>query len=255
VLLAELLAQELEARGVRVGRRDELGGQLPHDSLLAGELDAYPEYTGTSYTAILKRPPVTDPRRVFDEVRREYDGRFRLAVSEPLGFSNDFAVLVRGSEARRLGLRTISEAAPHMARWRAGFGQDFMSRADGYTGFVRAYGLNFAERPREMDLSLSYRALAAGEVDLIAGNSTDGLIPALDLFQLEDDRRYFPPYEAVYVLRRAALERAPALGEALRALAGALTTEEMRKLNYEVDGNKRPPAEVVSAWRSLRSQK
>jgi osmoprotectant transport system permease protein len=255
VLLAELLAQELEARGVRVGRRYELGGQLPHDSLLAGELDAYPEYTGTSYTAILKRPPVTDPRRVFDEVRREYDGRFRLAVSEPLGFSNDFAVLVRGSEARRLGLRTISEAAPHMARWRAGFGQDFMSRADGYTGFVRAYGLNFAERPREMDLSLSYRALAAGEVDLIAGNSTDGLIPALDLFQLEDDRRYFPPYEAVYVLRRAALERAPALGEALRALAGALTTEEMRKLNYEVDGNKRPPAEVVSAWRSLRSQK
>jgi len=254
VILAELLAQELEARGLRVGRSYELGGQLTHDSLAAGRIDAYPEYTGTSYTAILKHPPDTDPRAVFERVRREYAERFRIAVSDPLGFGNDFAILVRGDDARRLGLKTVSDAAPHAAGWRAGFGQDFMSRADGYAGFVAAYGLKFAGRPREMDLSLSYRALAAGEVDLIAGNSTDGLISTLGLFQLEDDRRYFPPYEAVYLFRAEMLDASPEAREALGALAGALTTEEMRRLNYEVDGEKRPAAEVVRRWRAARGR-
>ncbi|HZI19703.1 MAG TPA: ABC transporter permease/substrate-binding protein [Pyrinomonadaceae bacterium] len=254
VILAELLAQELEARGLKVGRAYELGGQLAHDSLAAGRVDAYPEYTGTSYTAILKHPPVTDPRRVFEQVRREYAERFRLEVSDPLGFSNDFAILVRGDEARRLGLKTVSDAAPHAALWRAGFGQDFMSREDGYAGFVRAYDLKFAARPREMDLSLSYRALAAGEVDIIAGNSTDGLIAALGLVQLEDDRRYFPPYEAVYVLRADALERHPAARDALRSLAGSLTTEEMRRLNHEADADKRTPADIVRRWRAARAR-
>jgi glycine betaine/choline ABC-type transport system substrate-binding protein len=252
IILAELLAQELEARGLRVERSYELGGQLTHDSLVAGRIDAYPEYTGTSYTAILKHEPVTDPRAVFERVRREYAERFGLVVSEPLGFSNDFAILVRRDDARRLNLRTISDAAPHAAGWRAGFGQDFMSRADGYAGFVRAYDLRFTARPREMDLSLSYRALAAGEVDLIAGNSTDGLIATLGLVQLADDRRYFPPYEAVFVLRADALDRHPAAREALRSLAGSLSTEEMRRLNHEVDGDKRPAAEVVRRWRAAR---
>ncbi|HEV3470979.1 MAG TPA: glycine betaine ABC transporter substrate-binding protein [Pyrinomonadaceae bacterium] len=252
VILAELLAQELEARGLKVERRFELGGNLPHDSLLAGQLDAYPEYTGTSFTAILKHPPVTDPRAVYDQVRREYAERFDLEVSPPLGFSNDFAILVRRHEAGRLNLRTISDAVRHARGWRAGFGQDFMSRQDGYEGFTRAYGLQFAARPREMDLSLSYRALADGEVDIIAGNSTDGMIATLGLVQLEDDRRYFPPYEAVFVSRRDTLARLPALGDALRRLAGSLTTEEMRRLNYEVDGSKRPAAEVVRDWRQKK---
>jgi osmoprotectant transport system permease protein len=252
VILAELLAQELEARGLRIERSYELGGQLPHDSLLAGKIDAYPEYTGTAYTAILKHQPITDPRAVYEEVRREYAGRFNFEVGPPLGFSNDFAILVRGDEARRLGLKTVSDAVSHARGWRAGFGQDFMSRADGYEGFTRAYGIRFGTRPREMDLSLSYRALASGEVDVIAGNSTDGLISTLGLFQLEDDRRYFPPYEAVYVLRRETLERYPQAAEALRALAGSLTTDSMRRLNYEVDGNRRPAAEVVREWRERR---
>jgi osmoprotectant transport system permease protein len=254
IILAELLAQELEARGLRIERSYELGGQLTHDSLIAGRIDAYPEYTGTSFTAILKHQPVTDPRAVFEQVRREYDERFGLVVSEPLGFSNDFAILVRGEDARRLKLQTISDAAPHAPRWRAGFGQDFMSRPDGYPGFVRAYDLRFTARPREMDLSLSYRALAAGEVDLIAGNSTDGLIATLGLVQLADDRRYFPPYEAVFVLRADTLNRHPVVREALSSLAGSLSTEEMRRLNYEVDGNKRPATEVVRHWRTARTR-
>lgn len=247
-ILAEIISQLLEERGVVVERNFELGGNLPHDALLAGKIDLYPEYTGTSYTAILKHSPITDPRAVYDQVKKEYAEKFNLTVSEPLGFENTFAILVRGAEARRLKLKTISDAASYAPKWRAGFGQDFMSRADGYPGFAKAYGLKFADAPREMDLSLTYIALASGKVDLIAGNSTEGRIAALDLFQLEDDRHYFPPYEAVYLLRPDSLTRVPALNEVLSKLAHGISTEEMRQLNYEVDANKRGQAEVVREW-------
>lgn len=247
-ILGEIVAQMLEARGVAVERNFELGGNLPHDALLAGRIDLYPEYTGTSYTAILKHAPITDPRAVYEQVKKEYAEKFNVLVSEPLGFDNTFAVLVRGAEARRLNLKTISEAAPHARAWRAGFGQDFMSRADGYPGFARVYGLKFAEQPREMDLSLTYIALAARQVDLIAGNSTEGRIAAMDLVQLEDDRHYFPPYEAVYLVRSDSRARVEALREVLGKLAGAISTDEMRQLNYEVDANKRGQAEVVREW-------
>jgi osmoprotectant transport system permease protein len=246
-LLAEIVAQMLEARGVTVERNFELGGNLPHDALLAGKIDLYPEYTGTSYTAILKHAPITDPRAVYDQVKTEYAEKFNLVVSDPLGFDNTFAILVRGSESRRLKLKTISDAVPYAPNWRAGFGQDFMSRADGYPGFAKAYGLKFAE-VREMDLSLTYIALASGKVDLIAGNSTEGRIAALDLFQLEDDRHYFPPYEAVYLVRKDSLERAAPLNEVLAKLAHSISTDEMRQLNYEVDANKRGQADVVREW-------
>jgi osmoprotectant transport system permease protein len=246
-LLAEIVAQMLEARGVSVDRRFELGGNLPHEALVAGTLDLYPEYTGTSFTAILQHAPITDPRVVYEQVKQEYADRFKVEVSQPLGFENTFAILVRGEDARRLSLKTISDAAPQTPRWRAGFGQDFMSRADGYPGFSKAYGLKFAE-VREMDLSLTYIALSSFQVDLIAGNSTEGRIPTLDLVQLADDRHYFPPYEAVYLVRQDSLTRVPALREVLAKLANAISTDEMRRLNYEIDGRKRDPKEVVNEW-------
>jgi len=246
-LLAEILAQMLEARGVAVERRTELGGNLPHEALISGTLDLYPEYTGTSYTAILHHAPITDPRAVYEQVKREYADKFKVEVSLPLGFENTFAILVRGNDARQLNLKTISNAAPHMPKWRAGFGQDFKTRADGYPGFSKAYNINFAE-VREMDLSLTYIALSSRQVDLIAGNSTDGRIAQLDLVQLTDDRRYFPPYEAVYLIRQDTLARTPQLRDALARLANAISTDEMRQLNYEIDGNKRDPKEVVRAW-------
>ena len=246
-LLAEIVAQMLEARGVSVERRFELGGNLPHDALLSSTLDLYPEYTGTSFTAILHHAPIGDPRAVYDQVKREYAEKFKVEVSPPLGFENTFAILVRGADARRLNLKTISDAAQHAPSWSAGFGQDFMSRADGYPGFSKAYGLRFRE-VREMDLSLTYIALSSDQVDLIAGNSTEGRITTLDLVQLEDDRRYFPPYEAVYMVRQDSLERVPALKEVLSKLDHAIATDEMRRLNYEIDGNKRDPKEVVREW-------
>lgn len=248
VLLAEIVAQMLEARGVEVERQFELAGNLTHTSLVAGRIDCYPEYTGTAYTAILQHPPTTDPRAVYDQVKREYEEKFNVETSAPLGFENTFAILMRGADARRLQVKTISDVAPYAPRLRAGFGQDFMSRADGYPGFVRAYNLKFAEKPREMDLSLTYIALASNQVDLIAGNSTEGRIATLDLFQLEDDRHYFPPYEAIVFSRRDALARVPVLAAVLARLSATISTEEMRKLNYQVDGEKRDRRQVVSDW-------
>lgn len=245
IILAEILAQTLEKNGITAVRKFELGGNLAHEGLLSGQIDVYPEYTGTAFTAILKRKPITDAQAVYDETKSEYAGKFNLAVSPPLGFSNDFAILVRGDVARKNNLKTISDAVPFAKEWQAGFGQDFMSRADGYAGFAKAYSFNFAKQPKEMDLSLTYNALASRSLDIIAGNSTDGLIAALDLVQLDDDKSYFPPYQAVFIARHGTTAM---LNATLEKLKNAITTAEMRHLNYEVDGKKRKPKEVAAEW-------
>ncbi|MGB7952033.1 MAG: glycine betaine ABC transporter substrate-binding protein [Candidatus Binatia bacterium] len=248
IILGELLAQAIESKtGLQVERRFDLGGSLAHEALIAGEIDTYVEYTGTALLAILKGQPSVDPREVYRRVQSEYAKRFDVQWLEPLGFSNTFAILVRGDDARRLSLQTVSDAARVSAQWRAGFGQDFMSRQDGYPGFAKTYGLNF-EEIREMDLSLTYRALAENQVDLIAGNSTDGLIRRFNLVQLEDDRHYFPPYDAVPVIRQATLAKHPELRNVFRELGGILTVDEMRELNYSVDGEKRAVKDVVRAF-------
>jgi osmoprotectant transport system permease protein len=245
VILGEILAQVIEAKsGMEVVRRFDLGGNLAHDAMIAGEIDVYVEYTGTALLAILKEKPMADPQQVYQKVKDDYAKRFQLEWTEPLGFNNTFAILVRAEDAEKLGLKSVSDASKVSPQWRAGFGQDFMSRADGYPGVARAYGLRFKEI-REMDLSLTYRALAEKQVDLIAGNSTDGLISRYGLVQLEDDRHYFPPYDAVPVARQAILQKYPELRALLKQLGGTLTVDEMRKLNYAVDGEKRQPRDVA----------
>ena len=258
VLLSEIVAQMLEARNIEVDRRFDLAGNLGHSALIAGQIDLYPEYTGTAFAAILHHQPISDPKAVYDQVKREYAEQFNLKVSPPLGFENTFAILVRGEDARRLNLKTISQAVRYAPQWHAGFGQDFVSRADGYPGFSRAYGLHFAGPPSEMALDLTYTALASHKVDLIAGNSTDGRIAALDLVQLEDDKHYFPPYEAVFMIRRDVKDVASSsrdddrsispLVSVMSRLGGAISTDEMRKLNYEVDGAKRDKKVVIHEW-------
>jgi osmoprotectant transport system permease protein len=246
VILSEVVAQLLESRaGVEVERKFELAGDLAHRGMLTGEVDGYVEYTGTAFTAILKHEPLTDPRAVYNQTKQEYADKFNIEWLAPLGFQNTFAVLVRGEEARRLNLKTISDASRYAPEWRAGFGQDFMSRQDGYPGFARVYGLKFLRQPLEMDLSLTYRALAAKQVDLIAGNSTDGLIDKLDLLQLEDDKRYFPPYEAAALFRKETLQRYPQIVEAMKLLEGKWSDAEMRRLNYAVDAEHRSPKDVA----------
>jgi osmoprotectant transport system substrate-binding protein len=246
-LLGEILAQHIEARThQRVTRRFYLAGTyICQQSLLADRIDMYVEYTGTALTAVLRDPLATDSSAVFARVQSEYKQRFGLDVLPSLGFNNTFAIVVRGEDARRLNLKTISDAAPHARDWRPGFGFEFMERPDGYQGLARAYGLAFAERPRILDLGLLYRALLEKQVDIVAGNSTDGLLSARDLVQLEDDKHYFPPYDAVPIARPETLARYPEARAALLDLAGKINDEEMRKMNYQVDGEHRDAADVA----------
>jgi glycine betaine/choline ABC-type transport system substrate-binding protein len=248
VLLGEIAAQGLEARGVRVDRRLNLGGTFVcHQALVAGELDLYPEYTGTAFTAILKRRPVSDPQALREAVEAEYRKQWNLVWSPPLGFENTFALVMRGEDARRLGIRKISDLAAHASSIRPGFGYEFLEREDGYPGLVKTYGLAFAERPAQMDLGLLYPALESKKVDLVAGNSTDGLIDAIGGVVLEDDRRYFPPYEAAFILRGEAWNR-PVVRAFFESLAGVLDAQTMRKLNAAADKDKRRPEDIAKEF-------
>jgi osmoprotectant transport system permease protein len=248
IILGEIVAQQLEHAGLTVERRLNLGGTFICDrALRSGDIDVYVEYTGTADTAVFKQTVETDRQRVLDRVRRRYaDGG--LTLLEPLGFENTFAILVRGDDARRLRLRTIEDAATAAPGWRAGFGYEFLQRADGYPGLSEKYGLRFAAAPRAMDLSLIYRALAERQVDLIAGDATSGLVAAYDLVMLDDNRRYFPPYDAVPVARAAALLNHPAMRQALAGLAGRISIDEMRRLNQAVDAARQDPADVAGAF-------
>src|SRR5581483_6576677 len=247
MLLGEIMAPQIENKThLPVVRKFYLAGTyICQQAILGGRIDMYPEYTGTALTAILKQPPEKDPKRVFDSVKSQYATRFHLDVGSPFGFNDTFDIEIRGEDARRLNLKTISQAAAYTPQWRAGFGYEFMERPDGYKGLAATYGLRFKEQPRIMDLGLLARALKETQIDLAAGNTTDGLIPALDLFVLEDDRHYFPPYEAVPIISQEAIHRHPEIGAALQQLAGKISDDDMRRLNYAVDGQRQDAQQVV----------
>ena len=254
LILGELFAQIIEARThLPVERRFYLAGTfICHQAILAGRIDIYPEYTGTALTAVLKQQPSGDKQEVYRRVKQSYESQFGLSVGPPLGFDDTFAMVIRGEDARQLHLKTLSEAAVFTPKWRAGFGYEFMERPDGYKGLVASYGLRFAEAPRIMDLGLITRALKERQVDIIAGNNTDGLIPALDFVVLEDDHHYFPPYEAVAILRGEMLKNHPEVGTALSELSGAISDEDMRRMNYAVDGQHRDVTAVVREFLKQR---
>jgi osmoprotectant transport system substrate-binding protein len=254
LILGELFAQIIEARThLPVERRFYLAGTfICHQAILAGRIDIYPEYTGTALTAVLKQQPSSDKQEVYRRVKQGYESKFGLSMGPPLGFDDTFAMVIRGQDARQLHLKTLSEAAVFTPKWRAGFGYEFMERPDGYKGLVASYGLRFAEAPRIMDLGLITRALKERQVDIIAGNNTDGLIPALDFVVLEDDHHYFPPYEAVAILRGEMLKNHPEVGTALSELSGAISDDDMRRLNYAVDGQHRDVTAVVREFLKQR---
>jgi osmoprotectant transport system permease protein len=249
LVLGEIVAQVIERdAGMRVERRFNLGGTLICDrALRSGDIDIYVEYTGTALTAVFSQPLGTSRSAVTRTVRDLYARSGRTLLS-PLGFDNTFAMLVRGAEARARGLRTIDDAAREAPGWRAAFGYEFLDRPDGYAGLAKTYGIRLAVAPTSMDLSLTYRALASGQVDLIAGDATSGLIRALDLAVLEDTRGYFPPYDAVPVARSETLLRHPAMRRAVEGLAGRITAAHMREMNYRVEALRQPPADVARAF-------
>ena len=249
-LLAEIVAQQIERRvHVPVERRLHLGGTFVcHQAILAGQIDLYVEYSGTAFTAVLKHPPVVERDSVFRQVASEYSRQFGLRWLTAFGFDNTFAILVRAADAERYGLKAMSDLSRVAPRWHAGFGYEFLERADGFAGLSRVYGLHFAAPPTAMDLGLTYRALAEGKVDVIAGNSTDGQIAALGLVALEDDRHYFPPYQAAPVVRARTLERHAALAGALEELGGRISDDAMRRLNAAADVEHRDIRTIAHEW-------
>lgn len=249
LVLAEIVAQHLEKKaGAPVERRFGLGGTLlANQALQAGEIDMYPEYTGTALTSILKVEPLSDPSVVLERVRQEYRVKMQAEWLEPLGFNNSFAMVIRGEDARAKNIETISQAVDARPEgWRLGVGYEFQERPDGLPSLRTAYKLPIKGTPRAMDLGLMFQALTQGSVDMIAANMTDGLLGALDVKVLADDRASFPPYEAAVVVRQDALEKHPALRATLAALSGKISAEAMRKMNYEVDGKKRTPGDVAA---------
>ena len=249
VLLAEILAQHLERRlHITVGRKFNLGGTLiAQAAITSGAIDLYPEYSGTALNAVLHLPAEKDPALVMQRVRDSYRENWQLQWLPPLGFNNTFAMMVRGDIARRTGIRTLSDAARTQA-WKLGAGYEFKQRPDGLAGLLSTYSLRSDGDPVTMDLGLLYAALKSRKVDLIAANSTDGLAAVLDVKMLEDDRHYFPPYECAVVVRESSLSRVPGLDAALRELSGKLSDAVMRKLNFGVDGEHRPPAQVATRF-------
>jgi len=252
-ILGELLAQQIEAKtNLKVVRRPHLGGSFVcHQAITSGKIDAYIEYTGTAYTAILKEKAISNPQVLYTRLKEAYAQKFNLEVMPSLGFEDTFAMIIRSEDAKRYQLQTLSQAARYMPRWRGGFGYEFSERADGLPGLAQTYGLRFAQAPSIMDLGLIYRALIQKQVDIVAGNSTDGQIDRLGLVVLQDDRHYFPPYEAAPIVRQEILRKYPQLEAAIAQLVGKISAGEMRRLNNLVEGELRDIGEVVREFRRV----
>lgn len=249
VILAEILARRIEAKtDIKVERELNLGGSLCHQSLVAGKIDLYVEYTGTAYTNILKQKTTSDSKTVFNYIKQEYPQQFKAEWIEPLGFNNSFAIIVRGDDAKKFNLQTISQLGKVSPKLRAGFGPEFKEREDGFPGLAKTYGIKFAEEPKELLLGLLVQALQQKEVDVIAGNTTDGLIESFGLVVLKDDKNYFPSYEAVPVVRSQILTKYPELRSVLAELGGKISEADMRKMNYLVDGKQQDAGEVAQQF-------
>jgi osmoprotectant transport system substrate-binding protein len=252
-ILSELLAQQIEAKtNLKVERRNLTSSFVCHQAITSGEIDAYVEYTGTALTAILKQETISDPNEVFQLLKEAYSQQFNLEVMESLGFENTFALIIRGEDAQHYNIQTLSEAAKYTPQWRGGFGYEFMERKDGFPGLAKTYGFQFTKPPRIMDLGLIYRALLQKQVDIISGSSTDGQISRLNLVVLKDDRHYFPPYEATPIVRKETLEKYPKLRQAIAQLIGKISSDEMQRLNYLVEGELRDIKTVVSEFRKAK---
>lgn len=249
LILGEIIAQYLEKQNLPVERFLNLGStDLAHQALQTGDIDLYPEYTGTAVAAILKQELSSDPVAILQNARNEYSARFACDWLDPLGFDNSFALVADGPTARKLSVKTLSQAGKVEDVWRLGIGYEFQTRSDGLTRLLTSYGIKLVAAPNIMELGLLFRALGDHQVNLIAANATDGMLDHLDVQMLEDDLKIFPPYQASVVVRKDALAQHAKLRGALDSLSGKISSKVMRKMNYEVDVKKRQPAEVATLF-------
>ena len=249
VVLSELAAQLIEGNTqLKVERKFNLGGTIvAFNALKNGDLDLYPEYTGTGLMAILKQPAVSDADKAYGIVQKEFNSQFKIKWLKPLGFNNTYAMAVPEELASQNNLKSTSDLAKIVDKLIFGAEQDFFGRADGYDGFTQAYGFKF-KNVKQMEIGLKYKAVANKEVNVINAFSTDGLLITHKLRVLADDKKFFPPYYGAFLVRMSTLEKQPQLEAVLDKLAGKITDSEMQKLNYEVDQEKKDPAAVVKAF-------
>jgi glycine betaine/choline ABC-type transport system substrate-binding protein len=251
LLLGEIVAQQIERRlQIHVERKFQLGGtMLAHEALVKGDIDLYPEYTGTALTAVLKRMSTDDAKTALAEVRSGYT-QWGLRWMDPLGFDDTFAMVMRREDSAARNIHTLSEAGAFQPGWNLGAGYEFVERPDGLAGLQKTYGLRLQGKVRTMDLGLLYTALEQHQIDLAAANSTDGRLANPAFIALSDDKHYFPPYQAAFVVRDASLARVTGLEPALKELSGSLTTEAMRELNHQLQDLHRPGPEIAKEWLS-----
>lgn len=245
-LLGEMYALLLENAGFKVQRKLNLGGTpVAQQALVNDELDLYPEYTGTGLLTVLKLPTNTDQKVVFDTVAQAYRDQFKLTWLDPAPMNNTQALAMTRVRATELGITTISDMAAKASELAMIGAPEFSTREDGLLGIQKAYN-NFQLRNYvAVDSGLRYQGLVNGQADVVVAYGTDGEISKFDLVVLEDDKKLFPPYQVAPVVRQAALDANPKIREVLNVLAPKITDDTMRRLNYEVTGNKREYAAVA----------
>lgn len=248
LLVGQMESLLLENAGYPVSRKLNLGGTLVvHEALLRGDIDTYVEYTGTGLTAILKLPTQTNPKKVYNTVKKQYAKKFKLTWLKPWGFNDTYAMIVTKITANKYHLKTLSDLAKVAGSLTLGATQEFIARPDGLPGLQKKYNLSFKDA-RGLDPGLLYQALSSGQVDVASGFSTDGQISSLHLVVLKDNKRFFPPYFAAPVVRQQTLAKDPRIAKVLNKLAGKISDKTAAKLNLQVEQGKKAPAVVAKAF-------
>ena len=254
LILGEMYAALLEHAGLAVERRLDLGStQVAMAALARGDIDVYPEYTGTALLVVLKQPPISDRAAVYALVQREYAARYALTWLDAAPMNDTQALATTPDTSSKLGLRTLSQCAKLAPKLRLGAPHEFLERPDGLPGLVKAYGGFAFAAVVPVDIGLKYKALETGDVDVVVAFGTDGQIDADHLVVLEDDRHFVPPYAVAPVVRTPVLATHPGVATALNRVAPLLTDQAMRKLNYDVDGRKREPSDVARDFLTVNS--
>ena len=246
-VVAEIYAQSLEAAGIKVERKLNLGGTLiAHKALEEKQIDFYPEYTGTMLLAVLKGEMMTDRKAVYDKVKAEYAAKgFTVLNEAPM--NNTYNMVVRPETAAQYKLETLSDLAKVAKELKLGAGPEFRDRKDGLPGLKAKYGMDFKE-DLQMAIGLRYQALANKQIDVVNGYATDGMISALKLKRLTDDKTLWPPYYLAPVVRKEVLDANPKIAEVLNRTSALLDEATMAELNFKVDGEKQEPKDVAQAF-------
>lgn len=248
-ILGEMYALLLENGGYKVNRKINLGGTpVAQQALLSGQIDLYPEYTGTGLLTVLKLPVMSDPKAVYDKVKAEYESQFKLTWLDPAPMNNTQALAMTKKRASALGITTISDMVAKANQLILAGPPEFAEREDGIPGLKRVYGNFDLKKFLPIDPGLRYQALTSGQADVVVAFGTDGEIAANDLLVLKDDKGLYPPYQVAPVIRQAVLSQHPDIADILNKVAPLLTNETMQRLNYEVSGKKREPAAVAKEF-------